>query len=176
MTIVKTCIFGTVRALVVAAMLPFNASFAPDAHAQAATSPEAEILQSAAIILPDGRTHLFQIEVADTAAERRVGLMFREELAPDAGMLFIFPDSQPRAFWMRNTLVSLDILYFDEFGRLVSIQANAIPLDETALPSAGPARYVLEINGGLAAELGIGFGARLRSDALEQEGLGLPDN
>jgi uncharacterized membrane protein (UPF0127 family) len=91
----------------------------------------------------------FRVAIADTPQTRARGLMFVEEMPRTAGMLFVFPDERVRTFWMRNTLISLDIIYFDATGAWVSAQENAVPLDETTLPSDGPAQYVLEINGGL---------------------------
>ncbi len=104
----------------------------------------------------------FHAMVARTDAEREIGLMFRREMAPDQGMIFEFPDAAPRAFWMRNTILPLDILFIDASGRILNIAAQARPYDETPLPSVGPAQSVLEINGGLAARLGIQPGDRVR--------------
>jgi uncharacterized membrane protein (UPF0127 family) len=104
----------------------------------------------------------FHVMVARTDAQREVGLMFRREMAADQGMIFVFPDVEPRAFWMRNTILPLDIIFIDSRGRILNIAARARPFDETSLPSAGPARSVLEINGGLAAKLGIRPGDRVR--------------
>lgn len=103
----------------------------------------------------------FQVEIADTPREREYGLMCRRALAPDRGMLFIFPSSGPQAFWMRNTLIPLDIIYIGADGRVVSISRNARPLDETPLPSAGDARAVLELAAGRAAQIGLLPGDRL---------------
>jgi uncharacterized membrane protein (UPF0127 family) len=97
----------------------------------------------------------FRVSIADTPQTRARGLMFVEEMPRSAGMLFVFDDDRVRTFWMRNTLISLDILYFDATGAWVSAQENAVPLDETTLPSDGPARYVLEINGGLVERFGM---------------------
>lgn len=105
--------------------------------------------------------HRFNVELATTPAEQEQGLMDRTTLAPDHGMLFVFPDAQPRTFWMKNTLIPLDILFFDAARRLVAIQADAQPCrtDPCPLyPSAVPARYVLELNAGTAARLGIRMG------------------
>jgi uncharacterized membrane protein (UPF0127 family) len=113
-------------------------------------------------------TFRFGIEVADTEAERARGLMFRESLPQFGGMLFVYEKPQPVAFWMRNTVIPLDMLFFDGAGRLVSVHANARPHDETPIPGGADIRYVLEINGGLAASLGIETGAELRSPALDQ--------
>ncbi len=81
-------------------------------------------------------------------------------------MLFVFPDSTPRSFWMRNTRIPLDILYLDEDGRIVGLQANARPLDETPLPSGAPCRFVLEVPGGWSQRHEVGVGARVDLGAL----------
>ena len=111
----------------------------------------------------------FRVEVADTEAARARGLMHREEMARFAGMLFVYPQAGPVAFWMRNTLIPLDMLFFDPEGRLTHIHENAIPLDETAIPGGDNVRFVLEINGGLVAELGIEPGAELRHPAVDPD-------
>jgi uncharacterized membrane protein (UPF0127 family) len=110
----------------------------------------------------------FRVEVMDDAAERARGLMFRESLPKFSGMLFVYETPQPVAFWMRNTLIPLDMLFFDPAGRLTRIKSNATPLDETPIPGGDNIRYVLEINGGLAESLGIEPGAELRHPALDQ--------
>jgi uncharacterized membrane protein (UPF0127 family) len=117
---------------------------------------------------PDA-TLRFQVEVADTDAERAQGLMHREQMARFAGMLFVYPESGTVAFWMRNTLIPLDMLFFDGTGRLTRIHENAVPLDETAIPGGDDVRLVLEINGGMASQLGIELGAELRHPAVDQE-------
>ena len=110
----------------------------------------------------------FRVEVVDDAAERARGLMFRESLPRFSGMLFVYETPQPVAFWMRNTLIPLDMLFFDTQGRLVSIKHDAQPLDETPVPGGEAIRYVLEINGGLAESLGIEPEAQIRHPALDQ--------
>ena len=120
----------------------------------------------AEIVSPDGAVQAFRVEIADEPAERAQGLMNRESMGLGAGMLFVFQDEGPLAFWMRNTLIPLDILFFDATGTLVTIQQGK-PLDETSLPG-GISQYVLEINGGLAARMGIGEGAVLRHPAIDQ--------
>jgi uncharacterized membrane protein (UPF0127 family) len=104
----------------------------------------------------------YRVEIADDDAERQHGLMYRTSMPDMHGMLFIFPQARPQAFWMRNTYMPLDIIYIGEDGRIVSIAANARPFDESPLPSEGPAIGVLEIYGGKAAELGIKPGDRVR--------------
>jgi uncharacterized membrane protein (UPF0127 family) len=119
--------------------------------------------------LRDGDTTLrFTVEVADTEAERARGLMFRERLQQFGAMLFVYESAQPVAFWMRNTLIPLDMLFFDDAGRLARVHSNAKPRDETPIPGGTDIRYVLEINGGMAESLGIGPGAELRHPALDQ--------
>lgn len=108
----------------------------------------------------------FQVEVADSDRERAYGLMCRKAMAPDRGMLFVFPQAEPQAFWMRNTLIPLDIIYIGADGRVVSITRNARPLSDTPLPSAGPAKYVLELAGGRAAEIGLLPGDRVIHRAI----------
>lgn len=97
----------------------------------------------------------FNIEIAETDYERQRGLMDRKSMKDDQAMLFIFPDIQMRSFYMKNTYITLDIIYLDNSNKVVSIQKNAKPLDESSLPSTAPAKYVLEINGGLTDKLFI---------------------
>ncbi|MBP7003482.1 MAG: DUF192 domain-containing protein [Amaricoccus sp.] len=112
----------------------------------------------------------FQVEVADDDAERARGLMFRESLPRFGGMLFVYDTAQPVAFWMKNTLIPLDMLFFDASGRLVSVHENAVPGDLTAIPGHGDVQFVLELNGGAAARLGIAAGAEMRHPAIPAAG------
>ena len=105
--------------------------------------------------------HSFDIEIAEDNYHTQLGLMYRSSMKDDNGMIFIFPDVQPRAFWMRNTRIGLDIIYADSNGIVVSIAKYAKPFDETSLPSQGPAKYVFEINDGLSDKLGIKAGDKL---------------
>jgi uncharacterized membrane protein (UPF0127 family) len=104
----------------------------------------------------------FEIEIADNEYEIQTGMMYRKSLASNRGMLFVFPDEQMRYFYMKNTEISLDIIYLDKDRRIVSFQKNAKPLDETSLPSEAPAQYVFEIAGGRADELGMEVGDRIQ--------------
>lgn len=115
-----------------------------------------------AVIHSGGESHGFTVEIADDDAERARGLMFREELAPDAGMLFDFVDERPVAFWMQNTLIPLDMLFIAGDGTIRHIHANATPLSTDSIPSEYPVRAVLEINGGSARLLGIKPGDKVR--------------
>ena len=100
----------------------------------------------------DSLIKTFNIEIADDEYQTQTGLMYRNSMEDNQGMLFIFPDSEYRYFYMRNTEIPLDIIYIDQNKTIVSIQKNAKPHDETSLPSEGPAKYVLEINGGLSTQ------------------------
>ncbi|MBD3786404.1 MAG: DUF192 domain-containing protein [Sphingomonadales bacterium] len=120
----------------------------------------------ARLALTSGGAAQFSIEIADDEAERSQGLMNRDHLARGAGMLFVYPTERPVAFWMRNTLIPLDMIFIDARGAVVHVHANATPHDETPIPSGAPVRFVLEINGGLAQAIGIGPGAVLRHPAI----------
>jgi uncharacterized membrane protein (UPF0127 family) len=108
----------------------------------------------------------FNIEIADDDAERARGLMFRDAMDADHGMLFIHEVQAPQAYWMKNTRIPLDILYFDDAHKLVSMQRDVPPCslgDQCPpYPSAAPARYVLELNAGEAAKLQLETGAELK--------------
>ncbi len=90
------------------------------------------------------------IEIADDAYQTQTGMMYRDSMEDTQGMLFVFPDAQYHSFYMKNTRISLDIIYISTDKKIVSIQKNAKPFDETSLPSDAPAQYVLEVNGRLS--------------------------
>ena len=90
------------------------------------------------------------IEIADDDYSKQTGLMYRNSMKDNQGMLFVFPDSEYRNFYMKNTKISLDIIYISESKQIVSIQKNTKPMDETSLPSEAPAKFVLEVNAGLS--------------------------
>ncbi|MDF4026732.1 DUF192 domain-containing protein [Luteibacter sp. PPL201] len=110
----------------------------------------------------------FSTEFATTDDQRELGLMNRKAMDADHSMLFVFTDDEPRAFWMKNTLIPLDILYFDKDRKLVAMQLNAQPCqtDPCAIYPSGnrSARYVLELNGGMAGKLGLKLGDELTVD------------
>ncbi|WP_228850811.1 DUF192 domain-containing protein [Aegicerativicinus sediminis] len=105
------------------------------------------------------------IEIADDEYKRETGLMYRKGMKNSQGMLFIFPDTQYRSFYMKNTEFPLDILYIGADKKIVSIVKNAKPEDETSLPSEAPAKYVLELNGGLSDILGVQINDRIEFSA-----------
>jgi len=114
-----------------------------------------------------GAAHSFQVEIAETGDQRAQGLMFRRQMAADAGMLFLFGGSEVRAMWMKNTLIPLDMLFIDETGKIVRIEERTVPHSERAIVSGGPVSAVLELNAGTASRLKIEPGDRVRHPAFE---------
>lgn len=104
----------------------------------------------------------FAVEVADDPRERAQGLMFRENMALGRGMLFLYEKPHNATFWMRNTLIPLDMIFLDTQGRVTRIHENAKPLDETVIDGGDGVIAVLELNGGLSARLGLSEGSQLR--------------
>jgi len=110
----------------------------------------------------------FTVEVADEPAERAQGLMNRPSMPRSAGMLFLYEAPQRATFWMRNTLIPLDMIFMDPTGTVTRIHENAVPLDETTIDGGPGVQAVLEINGGLASAIGIDVGSELRHPGLDQ--------
>ncbi len=98
------------------------------------------------------------IEIADDEYQIQTGLMYRQSMQDDRGMLFIFPNEAPRSFYMKNTEFALDIIFINANNKIVSIQKNAQPLNESSLPSEGPAQYVVEVNAGLSEQWNLKSG------------------
>ncbi|MCM8557402.1 DUF192 domain-containing protein [Sphingomicrobium sediminis] len=113
------------------------------------------------VVTDDGEQHRFTVEVASTPEQQRRGMMFRESLAPDRGMIFIYEEERVASFWMRNTYIPLDMIFVRADGTIARIAENTIPLSETPYSSLEPVTIVFEIAGGRAAELGIEEGDRL---------------
>ena len=108
----------------------------------------------------------FAVEVADDGAERAKGLMHRSQMPKSAGMLFVYERPGSVAFWMRNTLIPLDMIFADAAGVVQKVHVMAIPLDETSIPGGSNIQYVLEINGGLADAMGIVAGSQMQHPAI----------
>ena len=108
-----------------------------------------------------GKTHRFIVEVARTAEEQATGLMNRSTLAPGRGMIFPFETPRPASFWMKNTLIPLDIIFIRADGTIANVEANTVPMSLEGVNSVGTVAAVLEIAGGRAAELGIAAGDRV---------------
>lgn len=117
--------------------------------------------QPLTIVTKDGQSHAFTVEIADDPMERARGLMFREEMAPDHGMLFDFAREQPVSFWMKNTPLSLDMIFAKADGTIVRIAENTTPQSTEAVPSEAPVRFVLEVVAGTSERLGIEAGDRI---------------
>ena len=124
------------------------------ACAQSAPMDEAGNPLEALTVVTDSGEHAFWVEIADDEAERARGLMYREPLADDRGMLFQFPDMAERGFWMENTPSPLDIVYIDDQGRIVSIARHTTPYSRQTIPSYGAAKGVLEVRAGRTEEIG----------------------
>lgn len=143
--------------------------------AQASIAKAVECSPDLALIKTDNGILRFQVEVADDPDERAQGLMYRKSLPDGHGMLFIYETPRPAAFWMRNTLIPLDMIFFDETGTIRHIHRNARPHDETPIPGAAegdpePDRLmVLEISGGEADRNNLAVGQQLAHPALPSD-------
>ena len=135
---------------------------APQASARACSENTIEVRQN-------GVMAQFEIELAITPAEQAQGLMFRESMPQFSGMLFINERPRRVSFWMKNTLISLDMLFIDARGEVKSLKHSATPLDTTSILGGDAIQYVLEINGGLANLLGLSEGAEVRYIGFDQE-------
>jgi uncharacterized membrane protein (UPF0127 family) len=122
------------------------------------------------VIESGGRTHEFNVELADTDDERRVGLMYRTEIPANGGMLFDFgPTPQPVSMWMKNTLIPLDMAFIANDGRIVRIAAETTPRSLTSIASGEPVVAVLEVDGGRLAALGVRPGDVVRHALFENQ-------
>lgn len=104
----------------------------------------------------------FKIEIADSPYEKQTGLMYRDSLDEQHGMLFIFENSELRGFYMKNTLIPLDLIFIDENYEIVHIYSKATPYETASISSQLPAKYVFEINGGLSEQIGIQKGMKIK--------------
>lgn len=148
---------GRMRAL-------FAAAFAVFAQGAIAQSCD----ENAVYLKGDWGQARFSVEIADDAEERARGLMHRSEMASAAGMLFVYPHPQSLSFWMRNTLIELDMLFIDPTGVVQHVHHRAQPLDETPVFGGRDLTHVLEINGGLSEKLGIDTGTVLKHSSFSQ--------
>ena len=108
-----------------------------------------------------GTISQIDVEVADDDEQRQRGLMFRDKMDENQGMIFLFDKEAPQAFWMHNTILPLDIIYINSQMEIVHIAKNAKPFDDSSLPSIKPAQYVVEVNGGYTDKLGIKDGDKI---------------
>ncbi|MGB0843562.1 MAG: DUF192 domain-containing protein [Alphaproteobacteria bacterium] len=138
----------------------------PEPPAQSSIQPDRDLLDfplGGMEVVTPFETHSFVVELALDQPHQAQGLMFRKHLPDDQGMLFMFPKDGMRSFWMRNTLIPLDIIFINSQGVIVHVHPNAKPLDESPIPSRLPAKAVLELRGGLAEELSINVGDRIQN-------------
>lgn len=136
---------------------------------QTASAGPADALAPTVVVDTGERKVTFRVELARTDPEREKGLMYREHLAPDTGMLFLFERPSVQTFWMKNTLIPLDMIFIAPDHTIAGIVANAEPLTLTTRTVGEVSQYVLEIGGGLAARLGIRAGARVDFNGVGPE-------
>jgi len=135
------------------------------------TKAQAELpREPLSITTSDHVVHQFSIEIAKTQRQQEVGEMFRTSLAADRGMLFVWPYPQPSDMWMKNTLVSLDIVAINADGTINAITENAVPRSLAQIQSDGPVVATLELQGGITAKLGIKVGDKVSAKALPTKG------
>lgn len=142
--------------------LLFAAPFVFVATAVRAQEPEIVFPKSSLVIVTGTKELKFDVEMATTEAQRQRGLMYRKQMGPYEGMLFDFHQEQPVSFWMKNTLIPLDMVFIAGDGTVKHVHANAVPHSTDTIPSQFPVRGVLEINGGSARLLGIKPGDKVK--------------
>ena len=145
--------------LILPACSPQAAEQGPAPAAQATVHPESGLQVIPLRITSLGKTHEFRVELAKSPQEQSQGLRFRTEMGPNEGMLFPYDPPRVLSFWMKNTVLSLDLIFIGPDRRVVSVAANAVPYSEASIVSDAPAIAVLELNAGRAKELGIVAGA-----------------
>lgn len=121
------------------------------------------------VITESGNEITFHVEVADTPAKRTMGLQYRKELGEDRGMIFLFPAEAPQTFWMKNTPISLDMIFIGQNGKIVGILEQTVPFSLDSRSVAAPSQFVLEVKGGLAERYGIRAGDRVRFEGVRTE-------
>ena len=157
---VRAVLYATLAAL--AACSPMSADAGQKATASApARHPESGLAVVPLTIVSGKTRHAFRIEVARSGEEQAKGLMFRTALAPNEGMIFPMEPARQASFWMKNTVISLDLVFIGPDKRIESIAANAVPYSLSPINSRGQVAAVLELNGGRAAQLGLAAGDRV---------------
>ena len=158
--------FRLMGSLLLALCMAEGGAVVPVAGAAAQTEPLQTFSTAPLDIVTRSGRHAFTVEIAETEAERAQGLMFRSRLAPDAGMLFIYPADRRLSMWMKNTLIPLDMLFVASNGKVVGIHERAVPHSLRPIASPVPARAVVELPGGTVGRLGIRVGDRVISRPL----------
>ena len=157
---VSKSLVAVALALAACSTKPADSAAKPVAEAQA-RHPESGLPVVPLTVTHAGRRHAFRVEVARDEMEQAKGLMFRTQMGADEGMIFPMVPPRLASFWMKNTVIPLDIIFIGADRRILNVAANAVPYSETPIPSWGKAGAVLELNGGRAAELGIVAGDRV---------------
>ena len=155
-----------------AAMLAVPAACQPTASPSQLEQSAAGLDQLALTIVSGGKTHRFTVEVARSPEQQQTGMMNRNALAPNRGMIFPYETPQSVAFWMKNTLIPLDLIFIAPGGKILRIEENAVPYSLDQIPSGGPIEAVLELAGGRSAELKLKAGDQVdwpRSVALPSD-------
>jgi uncharacterized membrane protein (UPF0127 family) len=162
------CGRGAERASVKPPSLDSAAAEAPPSSTPAAKPPG----EPAQVVLtsPGHDPVRVTVEIADTDEARQRGLMYRMNLAPDAGMLFLFPHDEIHGFWMKNTLIPLDMIFIRKDGIVAGVVENAEPKTLDTRTVKKPSRHVLEVNGGFARQHGIGEGTRVSYEHVNMTG------
>lgn len=150
-----------VRTALAAVMLALIALAPAGSRAQGQPAAAAAAGLETLVIVSGGTRHAFQVEVMRTPDQRAKGLMFRNYMPADRGMLFDFAATEPVAMWMQNTYISLDMLFIRADGTIARIAERTEPLSTRTIPSGEPVLSVLEINGGVSKQLGIKAGDKV---------------
>lgn len=151
-----------VAAVILCALVALGATYLTSSQKKLTAVAETVTgLPAAEVVIKTARgdTHTFMLEVAKDAVDIQIGLMYRKHMPDDHGMIFLMgKPAKEVSFWMKNTMIPLDMLFVDETGRIAHIHPNAIPQDLTPIPSRMPVVAVIELNGGLAEKRGISVG------------------
>ena len=159
----KWIVAGIVIAMLGVSGISLGTNLAREHKKEAAVQETLERLE----IMSGDKSQVFMVEVMRTNEQRAKGLMFRQYLPADRGMLFDFDREEPVAMWMRNTYIPLDMVFIRADGTIHRIHERAQPLDETSIPAGAPVRFVLELNGGTAAKLGLKAGDRVKHSLIK---------
>ncbi|NRP85502.1 hypothetical protein GFPCMMHI_01398 [Ensifer adhaerens] len=141
---------------------------APSSSAAQTTSQQSMAFDSEPLTITSagGKTHKLTVELALTPPQLEFGLMYRDRMPVDHGMLFDFGTSRPVMMWMKNTKLALDMLFLDKTGVVTHIQEDAVPYSEAIIDSNGPVAYVIELNGGIVKKLGLAVGDKATSATI----------
>ena len=151
------------RIVIAGAIFGIFFSCADEAKNTSIKTDEIEFTKEGKVFILRGEDTLqkLDIEFAETSYEQQTGLMYRKSMEPNQGMLFVYPEEAMHSFYMKNTYIPLDLIFFGKDSSAVSFQENAKPFDETSLPSKVPAQFILEVNVGKVAEWKLAEGDKI---------------